>query len=175
MAPVITWFRSVIRASMLDSDFYNEAEADRSMTAPAAWVVFVATTLSGIGSAIATDANLLFGALAGGLTGLVGWLIWSWIALVLGTQVFKGKADYGEMLRVIGFAFAPLAIGVVPWLGFVGAAWSLVAATIGIREGMDFTTKRAIATVAGGWLAWLLLSIAVQWVLDIELLPQMPF
>lgn len=172
---VVTWFRNIIRALMLDADFYNEAEADRSMTMQATVVVLVATTLSGIGSAVATDTSLLVGAIAGGITGVVGWLLWSWIALVVGTKVFQGLADYGEMLRVIGFAFAPLAIGVVPWLGFVGAAWSLVAATIGIREGMDFATRRAVATVAVGWGAWLLLSILVQWVLGIELLPRLPF
>jgi len=171
---IAAWFRNIIRALLLDADFYNEAELNRSMTLQAAIVVVVATTLSGIGSAVATDANILFGALAGAVTGVVGWLMWSWIALVVGTQAFKGVADYGEMLRVIGFAFAPLAIGIVPWLGFVGAAWSLVAATIGIREGMDFSTKRAVATVAVGWGAWLLLSILVQWVLGIELLPRLP-
>ncbi|MGI9529036.1 MAG: YIP1 family protein [Acidimicrobiia bacterium] len=175
MTAVVTWFRNIIRALMLDADFYNEAEVDRSMTVQAVCVVIVATTLSGIGSAIATDASIVLGAIAGGLTGVLGWLLWSWIALVVGTKVFKGLADYGEMIRVIGFAFAPLAIGVVPWLGFVGAAWSLVAATIGIREGMDFDTKRAIGTVAVGWGAWLLLSVLVQVVLDIELLPRLPF
>lgn len=172
---VITWLRNIYRALMLDVDFYNEAEADRSMTVQALIVVVVATTLSGIGSAIATDASIIGGAIAGGLTGVVGWLLWSWIAMLVGTQVFGGSSDYGEMRRVIGFAYAPLAIGVIPWLGFVGAVWSLIAATIGIREGMDFSTKRAVVTVAIGWFAWLVLSILAQWVLGVELLPRLPF
>ena len=172
---VVTWFRNIYRALMLDADFYSEAESDSSMTAQAAIVVVVATTLSGIGSAIATDASVVGGAIAGVVTGVVGWLLWSWIAMLLGTQMLGGRSDYGEMLRVIGFAYAPLAIGVIPWLGFVGAAWSLVAATIGIREGMDFSTKLAIVTVAAGWFAWFALSILAQWVLGVELLPRLPF
>jgi hypothetical protein len=172
---VIAWFRNVLRAVLLDVDFYNEAEHDSSLNRQSFVVVVVATLMSGVGSALATETNVLVGGLVGAVTGVVGWLVWSWLALVVGTRVFDGTADYGEMVRVIGFAFAPLAIGVIPWLGFVGAAWSLVAATIGIREGMDFSTKRAIATVAVGWAAWLLLSVIVQWLIGVTLMPSWPF
>ncbi|MDJ0792532.1 MAG: YIP1 family protein [Acidimicrobiia bacterium] len=172
---MIEWFRNVIRAMLLDVDFYNRAEHDSSLDGQAAVVVAVATALSGVGSAIATEANVLVGAGVGMLAGLAGWLIWAAIALVVGTKVFGGSADFGEMRRVLGFALAPLAIGVIPWLGFVGAAWSLVAATIGIREGLDFDTKRAIGTVVVGWAAWLGLAVLVQWIADVTITPRLPF
>ncbi len=173
--PVVMWFRNVVRALLLDVDFYNEAEHDRSLLWSASAVVVVANLLNGIGASVATDSSVLVGALVGAMAGVLGWLIWSTIALVIGTKVFKGTADYGEMLRVIGFANAPLAIGVVPWLGFVGAAWSLVASIIAIREGMDFDTKRAIATMVGGWVSWLVLSVAVQALIGVTLTPSWPF
>ena len=173
--PVVTWFRNVVRAMLLDVDFYNEAEQDRALLWSASAVVVVANLLNGIGSAVATDSNILLGALVGAMAGVLGWLIWSTIALVIGTRVFEGTSDYGEMLRVIGFANAPLAIGVIPWLGFVGAAWTLVASVIGIREGMDFDTKRAIGTMVGGWLSWLILTVAVQALIGITLTPSWPF
>ena len=172
---IIDWAKNVVRAALLDVEFYNRAEAEPGLDAQAAVTVALATALSGVGAAIATDANLLVGAAVGMLAGLVGWLIWAALALVVGTKAFGGTADYGEMRRVVGFALAPLAIGVIPWLGFVGAAWALVAATIGIREGMDFDTLRAVGTVIAGWVAWLVLSVAVQWIADVTITPSLPF
>jgi hypothetical protein len=176
--PVVTLTdlpRSVVRASMLDVGFYNEVEHDRSATLPAFVVVLVATAVSGVGSAIATEANVVLGMLGGALTGVIGWLVWSAMSLVVGRYAFAGTSDYGEMLRVIGFAFAPLAIGIIPWLGFVGALWSLVAAVIAIREGLDFTTVRAVVTMVAGWATWLLLSVAVHAVIDIQIGAGWPF
>jgi hypothetical protein len=172
---VVDWAKNVVRAVLLDVGFYNRAEAEPGLEAQAAVTVALATALSGIGAAIATEANLLVGAAVGMLAGLVGWLLWAALALLVGTKVFGGTADFGEMRRVLGFALAPLAIGVIPWLGFVGAAWSLVAATIGIREGMDFDTPRAVGTVIVGWAAWLALSVTVQWIADVTITPSLPF
>ena len=159
----------VIRAAMLDVEFYNEAEADPSLNRAAAVVVVLATALGGVGSAFATEVNIAAGAFAGAVTGVIGWLVWSAIALFIGRRLFAGTSDFGEMVRVIGFSYAPLAIGVIPWLGFVGAIWALVAAVIAIREGMDFSTPKAIATMVVGWVAWLTLTLVVQAVLDIEI------
>ncbi len=129
---------------MLDVGFYNEVERDTRATLPAGIVVVIATGLGGIGSAIATEANLVLGMLGGALTGVIGWVVWSAIALLVGRGIFGGTADLGEMVRVIGFAYTPLAIGFIPWLGFVGAMWKLVAAVIAIREGLDFSTGKAV-------------------------------
>ena len=98
---------------------------------------------------------MVLGMLGGALTGVIGWLVWSAMSLVVGRYAFAGTSDYGEMLRVIGFAFAPLAIGIIPWLGFVGALWSLVAAVIAIREGVDnlYYFKRQLIWMGVGMLA----------------------
>jgi hypothetical protein len=104
-----------------------------------------------------------------------GWLIWSLVAMIVGTRVFHGTSDFGQMRRVIWFAYAPLAIGVVPWLGFIGAAWVLVAAVIAIREGMEFSTKRSIATMALGWGAWLAVTLMINVLFDLEMRSGWPF
>ena len=168
-------FRNVLSAVLLDAEFYNRAEHDRSLTKQAAAVVVVATTMAGVGSAIAIESNVFAGAALGLVGGLVGWVLWSALALVIGTKLFAGTSDIGEMLRVVGFSFAPLAIGVVPWLGLVGAVWTLVAAVIGVREGLDFSTKRAVFTMAIGWVVWLALSIGFQALLGIDIRPTFPF
>jgi hypothetical protein len=160
---------------MLDVGFYNEVERDPTSTLPAMIVVIVATGVSGIGSAFATDANVVLASLGGALTGVLGWVVWSTIALVVGRNVFGGTSDLGEMLRVIGFSYVPLVIGIIPWLGFVGALWALLAAVIAIREGMDFSTPKALVTTAVGWATWLLLAVGVHAVIDVQIGGGWPF
>lgn len=138
-------------------------------------VVGVANLFAGIGAALATESAVMTGALLGVATGYVGWLVWSGVAFLIGVRVFGGDSDYPEMLRVIGFAYAPLAIGVIPWLGFVGAAWALFAAVIAIRASMEFSTRRAIATTALGWAAWLGTAVALNGLLGWDFMPSLPF
>ena len=49
-------------------------------------------------------------------------------------------------------------IGVIPFLGPVAAVWVLVASVVAIREGLDFSTGRAVGTAIGGWLVWIVLQ-----------------
>ena len=164
---------------MLDVDFYNRAEVDTSLNLQAGIVVVVANAMAGFGASVATEANgwsdIALAMVLGSLSGVVGWLLWSFVANLVGTRVFSGTSDFGQMRRVIGFAYAPLAIGVIPWLGFIGAGWVLLAAVIAIREGMDFSTKRSIATMAIGWGAWFLTTLAVNIVLDLDMRAGWPF
>jgi hypothetical protein len=168
-----------VRAALLDVDFYNRAEDDTSLNTQAAVVVVVANGLAGVGSAIAreaTSAEEIGIAIAlGAVTGVIGWLVWAAVANLVGTKVFHGTSDFGEMRRVIGFAYAPLAIGVVPWLGVIGAAWVLLDAVVAIREGMDFSTKRSVATMVVGWGAWMLVTLGLNLVLGWDMRASWPF
>ena len=163
---VLDPFKDAFRAASLDVSFYNEIEFDRAYTPRAFLVVLVGWTAIGIGNFLvevewATAAGILWSALAG----TVGWVVWSALALVIGTRVFKGTADMGQMLRVLGFAQVPLVIGVVPGLDLVGYAWALVASVFAVREGLDFTTPSALATVAIGWAAVGAMVLVVLWLL----------
>jgi hypothetical protein len=168
-----------VRAAMLDVDFYNRAEADTSLNVQAGIVVIVASGLAGIGATIAVEStstgDIVTAMALGVLSGVVGWLVWAAVATLVGTRIFHGTSDFGEMRRVIGFAYAPLAIGVIPWLGFIGAAWVLLAAVVAIREGMDFSTKRSVATMVIGWGAWVLVSLAINVFLDWDMRSGWPF
>ena len=79
-------------------------------------------------------------------------------------------ADYGQLLRTIGFASAPGVIrmvGIVPGLGgivfAVAGVWMLVAMVIAVRQALDYTsTLRAVGVCLIGWLAQaLVLGIAI--------------
>ncbi|MCB1246247.1 MAG: YIP1 family protein [Acidimicrobiia bacterium] len=168
-------FRNVFRASMLDIDFYRRAEEDAGLTLQSAVVVLVATGLGGIGSAIARESSVVAAVFGGMVAGVVGWLVWALLSYVVGTKIFSGTADYAEMLRVLGFAFAPFAIGIVPWLGFPAAVWVLFASLVAVREGLDLDLGRTLATVAIGWLVWLGSTVLLNVILDIELNAHWPF
>ena len=56
------------------------------------------------------------------------------------------------------FAFIPLVGGI---LGLVGAVLTLVAGIVAIRQGLDFTTGKAILTAIIGWVVLLAISLAI--------------
>jgi hypothetical protein len=167
--------KNVVSALLLDTAFYTDVSEDRSLMGQAVVVVGVANLFAGIGAAFATESAVLAGALLGVASGYVGWLVWSGVAFLIGVRVFGGESDYPEMLRVIGFAYAPLAIGIVPWLGFVGAAWALFAAVIAIRASMEFSTKRAIATTVLGWAVWLGTAVVLNGIVGWDFMVSLPF
>lgn len=161
---------------MLDLDFYNEAEVDRSLTGQATVIVVVATAFGGVGSAIAQeDASVIAGVVGGVIAGVIGWLLWSLASWLIGTRVFDGDATFGAMVRVIGFAFAPFVIGVIPWLGFPAAIWVFIATIVAFREGLDISTARALGTMAVGWGLWLGSTVLLNLLLDLQLNARWPF
>lgn len=179
--------RNMIRASALDTDFFNRAERTPDMIRQALAVVVIGGGLAAIGSwigyentlgqdlwngirqwlgvgdfPIPTEGGIIPVVVFGVLSAVVGWFVWSVTTSAIGTRVFDGTTDIGEMLRVLGFAQAPRVIGVIPFLGPVAAVWVLVASVVAIREGLDFTTGRAVGTAIGGWLVWVLLQQIVS-------------
>ena len=155
----------MIGAARLDVSTYEEVESDYSATGQAALVV----TMVAIASAIGGMNEGGRGIIGGVLVAIVGWLLWSGIAYLIGDKVFGGTATWGELLRTIGFAQSPgilLILGIIPVLGgIVGVAvsiWMLVAGIIAIRQALDFSTGRAILTALLGWIpmaiaSWILL------------------
>jgi len=81
---------------------------------------------------------------------------------LIGTKLFGGEATLQEMLRLIGFAYAPQLLGIIPCVGgLIGAIWSLIASFFAIREGLDLDTGKTLLTVGLGWL----LIFILNWVL----------
>lgn len=164
-----------MRVVLLDADFFKEAATDKSLSAQAVVVVVVASGMAGVGTAIAENVPVVASIPVGIIAGLLGWLVWSGVSFAIGTRVFGGDSDFAEMLRVIGFAFAPLAFGVVPYLGFPAAAWMLLASVIAVREGLGIPTPKALMTMAAGWVLWLGLTVAINAVVDLQLDARWPF
>jgi hypothetical protein len=143
-------------AAMLNIPTYEEVEHDRTATGQAAMVVAIAAVAQAIGSARGGGGGII-GALIGQI---IGWAIWAGLTYLVGTKLFGGTADWGELLRTLGFSQAPgvlYALGFIPGLGslirFAVGIWVAVAGVIAVRQALDITTGKAVATV--------LISIAI--------------
>lgn len=161
----------ILLAAKLNPAVYEEVEADRTAMGQAMAVVVLASLAAGIGSMQQIGVGI-GGLLMGTLTALLGWAAWAAIIYLVGTRLLpepQTKADYGELLRTIGFASAPGLIrilGIIPGLmGIVFLAagiWMLVATVIAVRQALDYhSTARAVGVCLIGWLAQLLIMALI--------------
>lgn len=156
----------MLRAARLEADLYEEVERDVDATPQALLVVVLASLASGIGAALSGRGGGFGTLVIGILVALVGWFIWSFLTYWIGTSFFQGKATYGELLRTIGFSDSPgiLAIlGFLPFLGgliaLVAGIWTLVAMVVAVRQALDFSTGKAVATSIVGWAIMLVIMM----------------
>jgi hypothetical protein len=161
--------RRMWRAARIDSHLFEEVEAERRSLPQAALVVLLAAAAGGIGSSIAGATPLHVGIDL--FEPLVLWLGGSAFTYMVGATFLRGPhtvTDYAEVLRTTGFAFAPgilrglvavppRELGAV--LVYAADAWMLVAGIVAVRQALDFTTLRAIATFGLSYaLLWLALG-----------------
>jgi hypothetical protein len=166
-------FNRVTRAAMLDVNLYEEVEADTSLNQEALIVVILVSVLSGIGGFLQVVFQGDIGAallalVVGVILGVVSYYIWAYVTYFVGTNLFGGTADAGELLRVLGYASGPRVLGVLGFIpcvgglaGLVGAIWALVAGVIAVREALDFDTTKAVLTVIIGWVIVFAISLVV--------------
>ena len=153
------WFQRMWRASLLDSEVYEEVEADRSATAQATAVVVLSSAAAALGSFENHGAGgiVWFTAAA-----VAGWYVWAFVAYAIGTRLLPGpdtQADHGELLRTIGFSSAPGILRIFALIEPLAAPifaictlWMLIAMVVAVRQALDYTgTGRAVAVCALGF------------------------
>jgi hypothetical protein len=153
--------RRMLRAARIESDFFEEVEAEPRSIWQAFVVVLLACTAGSLGSwlvgrppfVVATDF----------LEPLVLWSAGGAFTYMVGATFLRGPdtvTSYTEVLRTTGFAWTPallrLAIVIPPYsLGFgltvFGDFWVLVAGIVAVRQALDFTTWRAIGTFGASY------------------------
>jgi hypothetical protein len=160
------------RVFRLDFTVFRDIAVDENALTEAAIIVVVVTLLSALGGAVgALIAGVGFGSVFVGFIAawifgiLFSWVLWAVVTYFVGTMLFQGKTDIPEMLRVLGYADAPLLLGVfgvIPCVGWiaslVGAILALIAGVFAIREAMEFDTSKAIVTAVIGWIIVLILG-----------------
>ena len=150
----------IISAAKLDKKLYEEVEADKGALGQAMAVVILSSLAAGIGGLERAGVGSF---VAGMILALVGWFIWAYLTYIIGTKILpmpQTRADYGEMLRTIGFSSSPgliRVLGIIPGLSklvfMVAGIWMLVAMVIAVRQALDYTsTLRAVGVCIIGWI-----------------------
>lgn len=139
-----------VNIAKLDVPTFEEVEANESLTQEAGTVVAIVAVIGSLGHLFRGKLWLFIASI---IILAIGWVIWAWLSAFIAQKVFdKQTTDTGEMLRTTGYAYAPQALGVIPFLGFIGMIWSLVAIVIGMRQAGEMTTLQAVITAVIGFL-----------------------
>jgi len=157
----------MLRAAKLDPTLYEEVEADKETMSQAMGVVVLTGLATGIGS---MARGGLGGLVSGALWGVLAWLVGSLVMYYIGTRWFadeKTQADYGQLLRTLGFAASPGLlrvfgiIGPLSWLMFWGTSiWMIATTVLAVRQALDYsTTSRAVIVCLLGFFA----QVVVGW------------
>ena len=161
------------RLAMLDTTVFDEVKGDVNSTIPAIVVVAVATLLSGIGGWLwyisqsyhyKSGEFFLKSAILGSILTIIVWAIgWLGVTYVMLTQVFRARADVNELIRVMGFAAAPLALTigmVIPGLdygiGLAALGLTFGSTLIAVQSATDAPAGKALIATAAGFAVWVI-------------------
>ena len=162
----MTFAERVKGVLILDVRTFEEIEADATANVQALVVVVVASVAAGLGAGVRLGTIGLFRETFGAL---IGWVMWAAVTWVIGAKLLpepQTRTNMGELLRVIGYAYAPNLFGFfafVPGLGIVVrtlvAFWLLAATIVAVRQALDYaSTLRATAVVLLGWLIFVMIQ-----------------
>lgn len=179
----------MFRAAMLDPLVFDEIKEDRDAMLQAVQVIMIVIAI-GVVSTIVQSVNapeelgvqtdLSTNIATSAATSVLGWLLWAFLAYLIGTGVFSGSGSYVEMLRALAFAQSPSVITIlavplvfVPFAGavlgglltFAAALWVLVVNVIATRQTLGISTGKATITTIVIAIAVIAITIAVTFVL----------
>ena len=150
----------IIRATKLDSNLYEEVEADQSALGQAMAIVIFSSIAAGIGL---YKTGGFSGIITGTMASLISWYVWAYLTYFIGTKILpepQTQSDLGELLRTIGFSSSPGLLRVfyfVPGIGvlvyLISSFWMLVAMIIAVRQALDYnSTLRAVGVCVIGYI-----------------------
>ena len=165
----------VLRAAFMDGAVYDVIRKHPSAMISSIAVVLMVGVLIAVGlrseePALLRDTHPLFWVVLRVNAVVVGWLLWSTVALLFGRWVFRSRVGRSSVFKAIGIATAPAALLAVSerseqligqTLGeaalLMGLLWTLVIGTQAIKETMKLSwVQAAIPGVLGWVVAWLL-------------------
>jgi hypothetical protein len=161
----MNYFQRLQKAIMLDVSFYEEVENDKKFTDQAMMTVVLVSIVQGL--MIAGFAPI---ALVQGILGsLLRFIIWTFFIAFVGTRILpepETKSNTGELIRTLGFAYAPGLLVIFKVLPFINSfvdpivvILQLAAMTIAVRQALDFnSTVRAVGVCI---VAFLLMIVAL--------------
>jgi hypothetical protein len=161
-------FGRMLRAAKLDIALYEEVEADEGALPQATLIVVLSSMAAGIGGIFIYGVMAIITVT---ISALIGWYVWAFLTYYIGTKFLpeqKTEADYGQLLRTLGFASSPgiiRVIGIIPGLlgivNFIASIWMLVTMVIAVRQALDYesTLRAVVVCVIGFIIQWLVIMI----------------
>jgi len=159
----------IIRAVRLDSNLYEEVEADKGAMWQAMAVVVLSSITAGIGLYKTGGFN---GIITGTMASLISWYVWAYLTYFIGTKFLpeeQTQSDLGELLRTTGFSSSPglfrifyfiPGVGVLVYL--ISSLWMLVAMIIAVRQALDYnSTLRAVGVCVIGYVIQLFVLVLI--------------
>jgi hypothetical protein len=170
----------VRRVFSLDATVFEEVRLDRTATVQAVIVAVGSILVFAIGGwlwyvinsgdflndyAPSSGDVLIRSTLIGTILASALWFGWIGITYVMLTQLFHARADVNELVRVMGFAAAPLAFGVLMFLplgldfaiGLTAIALMFGSTLLAVQTATDAGAGKVLASVAAGFFIWALI------------------
>lgn len=182
----------MFRAAMMDPLVFDEIKEERESMTQAVQVIIIVFAIGIVSTVVQTinapadigaQSDLSTNVATSGATAILGWLLWAFLAYLIGTGVFGGTATYMEMLRAIAFAQSPSVITIlsVPLvfvpaagailgglLGFAAAVWVLIVNVIASRQTLGITTGKATVMTILIAIVVIVIFVAITFVLSPE-------
>ncbi|HTE85020.1 MAG TPA: YIP1 family protein [Dehalococcoidia bacterium] len=166
-------FRQVIRCILLDADTYEEIRTNIAETVPGVLVVIIASYVAGLGGLIWTFTAAQYAdhfrflvrsfVLGSAIQPLV-FFLWVLVTSLVLMRVFRVPARYPELLRVMSFAFAPVALQILIFIpafdqpiGIIALAAALYVATFAVQTSTIATPGQAFVSCAVGFAVFCLI------------------
>ena len=151
----------MVGAAVLDTDTYEEVEADRRATTQAFLVVLLVSLAAGIG-ALGFGHRSVEHVFVMGTAALIGWASWALLTYQIGGRLMptrQTEVDLGQLLRTLGFSAAPGTVavaGILPLMAIpafaLASVWMLVSMIVAVRQALDYeSTGRAVVVCAVAW------------------------
>ena len=173
------------RIARLDFTVFDDLRSDRSATPIAVLVVLGASVVAGIGTLIWALQHDEFGGIdmmevllkaviIGSVVQTAVWFAWVYITYMLAVRVFGSAANFGELTRVMGFAFAPVALSVliaiaplaVPF-GLLAFGLTLMLTTAAVERAAEIEPRQAMLSTLGGFAVFLMFMGAFANVMEV--------
>ena len=168
----------MLGAVRLNVDTYEDVEKDSSATIQAIVVVIIVAIATGVSQLLSGEANILEALVFGVIRGVLSWVVWALVALLVGTTILKSEqteADWGQIARGTGFAQTPGILNIISFIPFVGWAilliafvWQWAGMVIALRQSLDYTsTWRAFFVILISFIPVLIINAILFWALRI--------
>ncbi len=173
------------RIARLDFTVFDELRSDRSATPVAVFIVLAAGVIAGLGTLLwalqhddftGVDVMevLLKAVVIGSVVQTTVWFAWVYITYMLAVRVFGSVVHFGELTRVMGFAFAPVALGVliaiaplaVPF-GLLAFGITLMLTAAAVEQVAEIEPRQAMLSTLGGFAVFLMFMGAFANVMEV--------